>query len=341
MHQMAAVELPAEIIDQVSVHYSRMVSNDKSQLLMNLFQILKDVEGVEDADSRYVCPLPTVSPPGSRRRSMAQIRLVNRAFHDIATPRLFRNFDARFSPSSSDGPRRWASKLLDLSESPLADHIKTLEIGFARAWVYHNNPSPFLMEAAFAIPTLMRACNQLRVLSISGSVRTSVLRVDQDEQYYDIFMKTIEVTLRSFSRNSFHATLDTLEMRLPLAYDYARLATSLAPVSSIQHLEIAISDASGSGGGRFDYGGDSHRHRSHPNRAHTAGFWNFITTIAANLQSLCIACTHVLDLDLLPIDDLDCLRELVLRRVQMSQRKFVHFTTQNASSLRAIELDRV
>ena len=310
-----------------------------------------------DIDFRYGYPLPVSEPIHPLTyKQLVNLRLIDRAFHDCATPLLFQSIDARFPAayshrSSSAEPRHWTSRLLDLSESPLASHVRTLNVGFAWSEPASDQIEEYLVEAAFVLPALVRACTKLRTLKIQCPCeRTSHFRFDHDGLLYRLFLKTIEHVLRMICRDTNGVCLNTLDMELPLTYDYARLMSRLVQESpymsrdpfsplmrSIRHLHVAISDASGSYGRRYCQEAESDGQTKHPNQAYRDEFWNFVQS-AKNLQSLCIRCAHVLDFDLLPTHSLTSLHKLELQRVRMSQEKLVRLTAQSSSFLRVIRL---
>lgn len=180
---------------------------------------------------------------------------------------LFRNLDARFLRSFSKRPRHWASKLLEVIKNPLASHTKTLNFGFGSIGPTHNDIEADLLEAVFGIPTLVRAGQKLRALRSSGPSKSLLgFQPDHDGIYRGPSMNLVEQTLRLICLDTYYPALDTVEKRLPLAYDYDTLPSRGAQYSStvakrprlqfkqsLLHLEVAVSDCTGLGGQRYSF----------------------------------------------------------------------------------------
>ena len=311
-------------------------------------QILQDVADVMDVDSRYVLPIPTVRP-ASRfgRPDIARARLVNRTFCNCATPLLFQEFNACYSESYRENATTWASRLLQLSFSPLANHIESITIGFdSYSLPSLKNLDEYLLEGAYILPSLISACRKLRVLDIQSPGKHD--RMLPDGISYRIFMKTLGQVFRVTCQKADDVNFDGIKISLPCTHDYIDLISQQFPsdiaslsfhrlMRSIRHLDVTVTDSSGNGGQRYWQESESEGQVKYPNQSYQNGFWDFIGS-APDLRSLCVRCTHVLDFDRLQINTLVNLQELSLSRVQMSQSHFLRLASQNASTLRAIEL---
>ena len=138
----------------------------------------------------------------------------------------------------------------------------------------------------------------------------------------DLFMKTVEHVLHRITLNAGSYTIQTLEMALPLTLDFAQLldiSTECSPkpypqplpcfMKDLKHLCLAVSDDSGFEGQRYNSSVESKRHQKHPNTSHAASFFNF-ASLPDRLHSLSICATHILDMDIQDISNLQTLREL-------------------------------
>ncbi|KAL9123715.1 MAG: hypothetical protein Q9217_006882 [Psora testacea] len=287
------------------------------------------------------------------REDIASLRLVNKALHRLATPILFRYFNACFPTHDLITPDDWAARLLGISQSPVIEEVQRLNIGFETS-ISYRGLERCLFEAAFVLPALVHACNKLTALRIDGSSASkSDVEIMDHEVNQNLFMKTVEHVLRRIIPNAGSYSLQTLEMTLPLTHEFAKLADisigrSPKPyrqpllyfMKDLKHLHLAVSDNSGSGGQRYYSSVETKRHRKHPNTSYAASFFN-IAMLPDRLHSLSISATHILDMDMLGICNLRNLRELQLNSVKISQEFLADISSRNLSTLKSVELDQV
>lgn len=284
------------------------------------------------------------------RNDIASLRLVNKTLHRLATPIFFKNFNACFSAHDFITPDTWAARLLEISQSPVVEEIQNLSIGVGTGWL-SNGLKKYLFEAAFVLPPLVHACKKLTGLRIYG-LKLDVDRMDYEDNS-NLFVKAVEHIFRRIASNAQYRTLQTLELTLPLTYDFANLANTsrkhspkpyrrplLRFMKDLKHLHLAVSDKSGLGGERYFNSEETQRHWMYPNTLHAIDFFHF-ATLPDRLHSLSICATHILDMDILDTHNLRSLQILQLTRVKISQEILAAIPSRNVSTLKSIEFDQL
>jgi hypothetical protein len=106
---------------------------------------------------------------------------------------------------------------------------------------------------------------------------------------------------------------------------------------SVKHLDLTVCDSSGFGGQRYYHNPPSSAQAAFPNSKYASKFFELVG-FAAGLESLRISCTHVLDMDVLDLKNLDHLQSLELCRIKISTSRFLSMAQRNRGSLRVIYL---
>lgn len=281
---------------------------------------------------------------------MASLRLVNRTFHRLATPILFKYFDACFSAFGLLMPFTWGARLLEISQNPVVEEVHNMSIGVGchRSTLGFEN---YLFEAAFVLPPLVHACKKLKGLRIYAP--KSDVEITDHEINQSLFMKTVEQIFRRITPNAQYCTLQSLELTLPLTHDFADMAnvsTEHSPMpykrpllgfmKDLKHLHLAVSDDSGHGGDRYFFSEESTGHRMYPNASYARDFFNF-ASLPDRLHSLSICATHILNMDILKIGTLRSLQTLQLMRVKVSWEILAAISNRNVSTLKSINLHQL
>ena len=284
------------------------------------------------------------------RKDMAALRLVNKCLNRLATPILFKTFDAYFPGENFTSSVDWAARLVQMSQGPVIEFVQVLNLGFAR-YETCSQLEPYLMEAACVLPALVKACRSLKALRINHSwIETKLLAMSSDHgNSKDLYMKMIEHILRQLSSSPQVHNLELLEMSMPLTHDFAelqRVASTSSPapyprpffafMKGLKHLLIAVLDKSGSGGERYFFTPESESHQRYPNTIHVGSFLK-LASLPERLHTLSIHATHMLDLDLLGSYSLGSLRKLILSRVRVSHQVVADLSCCNNSTLASVE----
>ena len=85
-------------------------------------------------DSRFASDIPIMecSMHADARKDIASLRLVNKIFHQFATPVLFKCYNACFPTPYFLESDAWAGRLLDIGQRAVVEEVQKLSIGFKR-----------------------------------------------------------------------------------------------------------------------------------------------------------------------------------------------------------------
>lgn len=297
---------------------------------------------------RYVTdrPLLIKSMDKDARNNIASLRRVNKTLNQLATPILFKYFDASFSASGSDTLENWAARMLEVSQSSVVEEIQCLSIGVKVVWGA-NWFSAYLFEATFVLPSLVHACKKLTSLEIYGPPFIPG-KIDREDQTKG-FAKTIENIFRRIAPSNKYCTLQTLHLTLPRVYDFVTLAnksTEHSPkpyrrpllhfMKDLKHLHLKFTDSSEIFG-RYISSAANKRQRTSSNTSLAIDFFHF-ATLPDLLHSLSMCAAHMHDMDIVDTHNLRSLQVLQLTRIKISPKKLAAISSRNVSTLKSIIL---
>lgn len=156
------------------------------------------------------------------RRGLADLRLVNKAFCQSASPRLFRYFSARADLRSPGGPP--LEKLLKVANSPCAMHLRHLDVELH--YRHHPNnghpPLEHAEELAATLTTCVTRLPNLRIFEVQGSLVRCPRDVAGD------LARTFATAMRRVPLPN----LTELDTSLPIAYDLGQFFVEDSTVPS-------------------------------------------------------------------------------------------------------------
>ena len=315
-------------------------------------QIALHVEDPQYWDCRYAAR-PTQIYDAESQKALADFRLVSKTFCRSASPRLFREVNARMT-SRHDGTLQSLplNKLLRLSRSDHAQHVRTISVGVAKVFHSHDESAvaKYINDLGVVLPACFPSYPRLCALRFSGPCYPGGHK--EDHHFPEELRRALRETIENTLGNTLMRSLTDLSLALPLTHDFAALIddcqlaipNDLGPLldllSRLRHLDIKIDENSGHGGQHWMLKPKSGVQKAYPNEKFASGFFEFIEQ-ARNVESLRIRVTHVLDMDLLVTSQLRTLRVLELENLKLSIESFCNIIERNIDTLRAIDLDGV
>ncbi|KAJ5475224.1 hypothetical protein N7539_008290 [Penicillium diatomitis] len=239
------------------------------------------------------------------RRDLAALRLVSRAFCSSASRWLFMHIIANSASHPSKTPP--LTRLLRISQSPHAHHVRQIDIGFRTA------DESYVEDLSTNLSDLLVKFPNLAALEFDGP--PSLL----SRVHKRVYMETIASVLHHVPLPN----LKELELRFSFPQDFARFlpeppSPSQIPLGDVmrrlRHLELCL-DA--------DIEGLEIRHGRlepsiFPDDTSTSSQFFRLAEAASNLKSLAIQSWHILDVDHLVIPPSLSLRTLRLLGVSIS-----------------------
>lgn len=250
--------------------------------------------------------------------SICALRLTCRAFHESATPHLFRAVRVCYI-SSAHQKRKSASTLTCIARSPVARYVTQLTLQPApnsANCLQTDSIRTDLVELGSALLSnvdAFRCLNVLRVQACTHSMRWQHSRDCLDALRTE-FTRTIGETLGALAQSC----LRTLELNMSLAHDFSELALYI-PTSllSVHTLSLGILDQSGEGGSAYVFEAATSLQTAHPNSDSAGAVIDFIRRFP-NLSAVTVKATHYLDMDELASLPLHRIQHLQFRRVTFS-----------------------
>lgn len=229
-------------------------------------------------------------------------------------------------------------RLMEVSKSPLAQHVRELEVKFEGSPNRVDDRSDLEDFAAMLSPCLARLTN-LRELSFEKP-HTSFSKEDLSSYINTIVTAICNVPLPS---------LVGLALRFFICRDFGQffsssLNTANIPIVTIlrqlRSLELAVCTYANSRGRRYERWLTIPHHLAFPNETY-ASYLNQMLEPAINLTSLSLSSTEILNLDPVHFSSSVHLQSLSLSCVSISAHNLLALIHQSSSSLKSISLKLV
>ncbi|KAJ5835936.1 hypothetical protein N7447_001962 [Penicillium robsamsonii] len=292
--------LPAEIIDLITFYVE--IGTSQSSLKTSTSRAFRIVNNYN-------------------RRNLAKLRLVNKSFCHSASARLFRHILAL--AGSLYHTRHFPSlgKLVGLSNSPYAQHVRQVDIGYGSFPCSIEEVISYTEDLAGLLSSCLRQFPNLKALDFRGPSFT-FLPYDKTKASIDsMLMSLCYVPLPN---------LTELELQLPMTNDFAPLFAE-----NISTLRIPIEQTLS----RLHYLG-LHVYAQTNQQSCAAHLLN-IVKLSTSLTSLSLSSTNYLSIDRLKLGSTVRLRFLSLHKVKISSRNLVNIIEQCSESMQYIELRHV
>ena len=274
---------------------------------------------------RYLKESPDYEP--GPRRDLMNLRLTSRAACKAASPLFFQEFDARLPTSEGKlVAANWRQRLVEFSQRPWIEHVKTLRVGTGRAGkscAVKTAYDPawgeaFFAAAADAAPHFTEACSALRTIRFDYDFEEDA---DEIEHERNLTILTIHATLAQSS-----PTLRTLAITLPFTSHFGSLYEEISRTPSSQALLSRLENLSVECSNFYSPAG--------------TGLWRFLQLVPG-VKALAIRMTHIVDFPYLSTVSFTSLRELHLEYVKISGKKLGQVAQESAHSLREIRFNFV
>ncbi|KAF2873216.1 hypothetical protein BDV95DRAFT_376757 [Massariosphaeria phaeospora] len=286
------------------------------------------------------------------RKRLSVLRLVNQGFCRSASIRLFRTIRVVCSiDSMSRDPNHSAPKsLFELSKSRYCLDVRKVVVciigGHFVGLMDPDAPGlrQFMQDLAAVLPECL--ADFRRLSSFTFSVRPRL----KGEPCHETLREQFAAIMANTFRYVPFGGLEELELNLPLTQDFAALLNEgrstpdrfsiRSALRTVKHLALTVSDSTGFGGRPYDTMEPSAGQAEFPNNKYACDFFEWVG-LATNLESLDLFCTHVLDMDVLDLTNLNKLRVLDICRIKISLSRLQFLVEQNRTSLRVIWLGSV
>ncbi|RAO69210.1 uncharacterized protein BHQ10_005222 [Talaromyces amestolkiae] len=307
------MQLPTEIYDLITFH-------------------------VQNADYPYEINTD-ISPENRPRRQLAKLRLVNQAFCPSATRHLFRHIVIRlYGRASTIRAFPPLVRLIEISKSPLAQHVRELEIKFEGPSNRVGDRPDLENFAAILSPCLARFTN-LKKLSFE-TPRMFFSREDPRSYINTVVMAICNVPLPN---------LVGLVLHFPICHDFGQFfSSSLNPahipittiLRQLRSLELEVCAYASSRGRGYARMPALPQHLAFPNETY-ACYLHQMLEPAINLTSLSLSSKDILNLDPVHFSSSLQLQSLSLSGVSISARTLLALIHQSSSTLESISLNLV
>ncbi|KAL7930851.1 hypothetical protein V8C35DRAFT_311525 [Trichoderma chlorosporum] len=226
------------------------------------------------------------------RKTLSTLRLVNKAFCQSATPRLFKHMIATFRNKSP------LTKLRELSSSPHAVYVRRVCVGID-GWSSYS-PSPQISIYAEDLSGLLSSClARFPNMSCLEFLLRDCHKIPQEAK--NKMMASVICALRYVDMPA----LKVLDIGFPIAHDFGQLlddnaGSSRIPIKNVlrrlERLALHVQEWTSYRGQRYWHQEVTPENAALPNETFAVNIFDLID-LAENIQSLVISCTNILNLD--------------------------------------------
>ncbi|OJJ00873.1 hypothetical protein ASPVEDRAFT_127134 [Aspergillus versicolor CBS 583.65] len=274
------------------------------------------------------------------RAALMSLRLVSRNFCAAASRHLFQHIVAPTDTESSVRGRNPLLRLVEISRSELAGHVRHLETGYGR-WGHYQSPSrgQDIQDLAGLLLPCLTQLSDLRVLKFRASCKS--LTRDQE----GTAIKAIVTALRYVPL----PRLEGLEIFFPVAYDFGFFFSNQStplhiPMENIlrrlKYLALHVTAFTKQQGQRYWRSSVLPAHAALPNDLHAVNLLRLVE-LALRLEVLRITSTDILPFYTIHFSPAVGLTSLCLERVLITFDHFSALIDQCKDYLEHIELSLV
>ncbi|KAI5465658.1 hypothetical protein BGZ63DRAFT_420207 [Mariannaea sp. PMI_226] len=260
------------------------------------------------------------------RYELAHLRLVNKAFCQSVSPRLFRHIIA-------DVGR--LGRISEIAHSPYATYVRHINIGTSGfCSVSHSDVTIYAEDLIYLLPPCLARLPNLRSLEVFGVWQSHGTR-----ETIDKFISSVTSVLRDVNMPS----LEELDIRLPICHDFGQLLHDETDSSNtrigrvLRHLKYLGIHAWFSTERQNSHEPVRPEFAAHPDETFKVNIYKLIA-LAKNVRSLAITGPESVDLDYAEFPSSIRLRSLYLCGVSISANVLLDLMHHWRDSIRSIEL---
>ena len=353
------MHLPVEILEQVRA----LLISTKIVSTLTRKQIVLYVDDSFQTVEPRASPLQKEVPTRRGRDDLSALRLVNRAFCEVASRVLLNELRFRPYPISQNSPFPEVSirQCLALSRGNYAGYVQKFDIKFEFLEGVEEAEGGaalrLIQDLAVVLPIVLASFRNLRSLSVKGPLR-SIRRADGRERQLassriprSLHSAEHRDAVRAVIINVFRyvplSQLDKLTLHLPLTHDFEMLLQSLVKPNSavpyhqkfaekmerLNNLEIAFIYNPTEDGPNT-----TTPKERYPDVQYMPGLFTFIS-LTSHLTTLSLEHASIsLNLDLLALHKLNFLQNVTLRRFTSSGHHLMKLIMQNQAHIQQISL---
>ena len=278
------------------------------------------------------------------RQRLSLLRLVNQAFCQSATPRLFRRVRATYPGIHLKNKGQHLARMLKISKSTHACYVCHVEVGIDSTWKTEPGYEEYLQDLSVLLPLCLSHFPNVTTLSVRGPIYSQGMVLDQPfPSYLSILLVKSVVNALSFVP---FPKLRDLSLSFPITLDYVQLFKHQAVswrvpmedvLQQLQHLTVKICDKIGN----ERYEPPISFLQTGCQNAIYAPYMFKTIELAKNLTFLAIWAMNDLNIEKLDISNLNKLRALQLSGLSSSSGKLLSLIEPCKETLTRLELIQV